>query len=414
MTTTEKPKLHWKKSETHGLLPDPEPREVKYTIISVDDHLVEPPGMFEGRLPRRFQDLAPKIVETAEGHEVWEFDGQLYFQVGLNAVVGRKREDWKVEPTRFEEMRAGCYDIDARVKDMDINGVWASVNFPSQITGFCGRVFSQCSDPELGLAVTQAWNDWFAEEWHAPYPERIVPMGITYLGDPEQGADGDPAQRRARLHRRHASGATAPGRHAQPLPGVVGPDHRRVRRDRHGHLPARRLDRRRRHAARFADGPARRDACSASCRSPPAPNGCGRATPVKHPELKIAMSEGGIGWVAMLHDRLENIVDRSGYGGYFPGDLRPAEVLHRNFWFCTIDDPSTICTRETVGVDHVMFETDYPHGDGTWPDSQAVFEQFYGGLAADEIAMISHENAAALFRHPLPPPGNPHAAGLRR
>src|SRR6266511_1970098 len=140
VTTTEKPKLHWKKSETHGLLPDPEPREIKYTIVSVDDHLVEPPGMFEGRLPRRFQDRAPKIVETAEGHEVWEFAGQLYFQAGLN-------------------------------------GVWASVNFPSQITGFCGRVFSQAYDPDLGLAVTQAWNDWFAEEWHAPYPERIVPMG---------------------------------------------------------------------------------------------------------------------------------------------------------------------------------------------------------------------------------------------
>jgi hypothetical protein len=130
--------------------------------------------------------------------------------------------------------------------------------------------------------------------------------------------------------------------------------------------------------------------------------------------LKIAMSEGGIGWVAMLHDRLENIVDRSGYGDYFPGSVRPAEVLHRNFWFCTIDDPSTISTRHTVGVDHIMFETDYPHGDGTWPDSQAVFERFYGDLPADEIAMISHENAASLFRHPLPPPASAHAAGLRR
>jgi len=137
--------------------------------------------------------------------------------------------------------------------------------------------------------------------------------------------------------------------------------------------------------------------------------------PVKHPDVKIAMSEGGIGWVAMLHDRLENIVDRSGYGRYFQSqELRPAEVLHRNFWFCTIDDPSTISTRHTVGIDHIMFETDYPHGDGTWPDSQAVFTQFYGSLPADEIAKISHENAAALFRHPLPPPGNPHAIGVRR
>jgi predicted TIM-barrel fold metal-dependent hydrolase len=134
---------------------------------------------------------------------------------------------------------------------------------------------------------------------------------------------------------------------------------------------------------------------------------------VKHPDLKIIMSEGGIGWVAMLHDRLENIVDRSGYGHYFPGDLRPAEILHRNFWFSTIDDPSTLSTRETVGVDHITFESDYPHGDGTWPDTQAVFAAVFGALPEDEVAKISHENAARLFRHPLPPPGSPHRVGVR-
>ena len=76
---------------------------------------------------------------------------------------------------------------------------------------------------------------------------------------------------------------------------------------------------------------------------------------VTYPGLKIIMSEGGIGWVAMLHDRLENIVDRSGYGSYFPGDLRPAEVLRRNFWFATIDDPSTLSTRgdDRRGEHHV-------------------------------------------------------------
>ena len=123
--------------------------------------------------------------------------------------------------------------------------------------------------------------------------------------------------------------------------------------------------------------------------------------PVKYPTSKIIMSEGGIGWVAMLHDRLENIVDRSGYGA-LPRRLRPAEVLHRNFWFCTIDDPSTLVTRDTVGVDHITFESDYPHGDGTWPDTQAVFAMFGGHIPADEIAKISHENAAPLFRHPFP------------
>ena len=143
--------------------------------------------MFEGRLPAKLQSEAPQVVETEEGHEVWQFDGQIFFQVGLNAVVGRKTEDWKVEPTRFEEMRPACYEVDARVRDMDINGVWASVNFPSQITGFCGSVFSRCTDRDLGLAVTQAWNDWFFDEWYSPHPDRMVPMGITYLADAEAG-----------------------------------------------------------------------------------------------------------------------------------------------------------------------------------------------------------------------------------
>jgi predicted TIM-barrel fold metal-dependent hydrolase len=120
------------------------------------------------------------------------------------------------------------------------------------------------------------------------------------------------------------------------------------------------------------------------------------------PTLKIAMSEGGIGWVAMLRDRLDNIVDRSRYG--LGWDVRPADVLQRNFWFCTIDDPSTIDTRHAIGVDHIMVEVDYPHGDSTWPDTQAVIEKYWGHIPADELRAMCSENAAALYRHPLPDP----------
>ena len=90
----------------------------------------------------------------------------------MNAVVGRRPETVKIEPFRFDQMRPGCYDVDARVRDMDINGVWASVNFPSQITGFCGRVFFDADDPELGLACIRAWNDWLFEEWYHAAPRR--------------------------------------------------------------------------------------------------------------------------------------------------------------------------------------------------------------------------------------------------
>ena len=130
--------------------------------------------------------------------------------------------------------------------------------------------------------------------------------------------------------------------------------------------------------------------------------------PLRLPTLKIAMSEGGIGWVAMLADRLDNIVDRSGYGAGW--EVRPAEVLRRNFWFCTIDDPSTIDTRHAIGVDHIMVEVDYPHGDSTWPDTQDVIEKCWGHIPAARAA----RHVLRERRRPLPPPApRPRPATLR-
>ena len=182
-------KLGIKRPVTRPLLPDPPARDVKYTFISVDDHLMEPPDTFEGRLPRKLQDRAPRVVETAEGHEVWVLEEQPYFQVGFMCVAGRPQEDHRVEPSRYDEVRPGCWNIKDRIKDMDIGGIHASVNFPSGVTGFGGTLFSELEDRELGLACVRAWNDWLWDEWHSPYPDRIVPLGITYLSDPEKGAE---------------------------------------------------------------------------------------------------------------------------------------------------------------------------------------------------------------------------------
>ena len=139
----------------------------------------------------------------------------------MNAVAGRRPETVKVEPFRFDQMRPGCYDVDARIRDMDINGVWASLNFPSMITGFCGRVFFSAEDHELGLACVRAWNDWLFEEWYSPYPERIIPLGITYLTDPALAAAeiGRNAERGFRS-------VTLPERpHAIGLPSLWDRDH---------------------------------------------------------------------------------------------------------------------------------------------------------------------------------------------
>ena len=380
-------------------LPDPEPRPVRYTVISVDDHLVEPPDMFEGRLPARLADRAPRIIETPEGHQVWSFDGQTFTQVGMNAIAGRRPESVKLEPFRFEHMRRGCWDIEARIRDMDINGVWASLNFPSMITGFCGRVFSQCSDPELGWAVTKAWNDWLFEEWYSPHPDRIIPLGISFLTDPVKGAE----EIRRNADRGFRS-VTLPERpHRLGLPSVFM-DYWEpiiqacVETDTVISLHV--------GSSGMADHPEGSPGLSlgATLFGEMSLTACAEwlwsGWAVRYPDLKIAMSEGGIGWVAMLIDRLENIIDRSRYG--LGWDVRPADVLRRNFWFCTIDDPSTIETRHVIGVDHIMVEVDYPHGDGTWPDTQDVIEKYWGHIPDHELRLMCSENASRLYRHPLP------------
>ena len=136
--------------ESPRLLPDPVRRDRRYTIISVDDHLVEPPDMFEGRVPKVYEDRTPRVTRTDEGYEAWLFDGVLMPNVGFNAVAGRVRQNTAEDPLDFSEMRRSCWDIDSRVLDMDLDGVWASLCFPSFLAGFGGvRLQTVSSRPRV-------------------------------------------------------------------------------------------------------------------------------------------------------------------------------------------------------------------------------------------------------------------------
>jgi predicted TIM-barrel fold metal-dependent hydrolase len=383
-------------------LPEPERRRRRFTLISVDDHLVEPPHMFEGRLPKHLQERAPRVQLDDAGMEYWDYDGQRHYKVGLNAVVGRPLAERSFEPSRFDEMRRGAWDIDARVHDMDLNGVYASLNFPSSLPGFAGQRYQVgVSDPDLAFAVVQAANNWHIEEWAGTYPGRMIPCQVPWLLDPERGA--------AEIRANAARGFTAVT--FPELPERLG-------------LPSL-------HTGYW-------DPFMAACEetetviclhvgsSSSAPMTSSDAPadtigvlffgwamfaavdwlysriPVRFPGIRICLSEGGLGWVAGLLDRLDHVGRYQQVYGTWEGiELTPREVMQQNFWFCAIDDPAGLEQRHVIGIDHVLLETDYPHQDGTWPDSHDLLHAQIGHFPDADIRKLTWENAARLFRHPV-------------
>ena len=139
-----------------------------FVLISVDDHVIEPPDLFAGRLPAKYAEDAPRIVRRDDGADVWRFGEVEVPNVALNAVAGRPKEEYGVEPQSLDEIRPGCFDAAERVKDMDAGGVLASMNFPS-FPGFAARLFA-VEDEEFGLALVRAYNDWHIDEWCGKHP----------------------------------------------------------------------------------------------------------------------------------------------------------------------------------------------------------------------------------------------------
>jgi hypothetical protein len=188
MTAIENLQIGGKRSKEVTFLPEPDPRPWYYTMISVDDHLVEPPETFEGRMPAKFKDLGPRVVEEDDGSQVWLIEDRKIPNAGANAQVGRPYAEYSREPTRFDEMRRGAWDVHARVADMDLAGIWGSLCFPSMIAGFAGARFAEVKDQEFGLAAMRAWNQWHREAWVGAYPERFIAQQVTWLRDPEIAA----------------------------------------------------------------------------------------------------------------------------------------------------------------------------------------------------------------------------------
>jgi predicted TIM-barrel fold metal-dependent hydrolase len=363
-------------------------------FISVDDHVVEPPHVFEGRLPAKYADVAPKVVHTDSGNDVWVFDGQTIPNVGLNAVAGRPKEEYGVDPTSFEEMRPGCYDVNERVKDMSAGGVLACLCFPS-FPSFSGRLFANTDDKDLALAVTQAYNDWHIDEWCGTHPGRFIPMALPVLWDPELCA--------AEIARVAAKGCHALTFTENPAALDLPSFH-----DAHWD-PVWRALVENNVVLNVHLGSSGRLAVTA----PDAPmdvmitlqpmNICMAAADLvwsrvfkEFPSLRVALSEGGTGWIPYFLDRLDRTYDMHHlWTGQDFGDRLPSDIFREHILTCFIADPVGLALRNEIGIDNICWEQDYPHSDSSWPNAPEELVEMAAryDVPRSDLDKITHENA---------------------
>jgi predicted TIM-barrel fold metal-dependent hydrolase len=381
-----------------------------HQIVSVDDHLIEHPRVWQDRLPQKHRAAGPRIEEV-EGKHLWHYDGQVYPTIGLNAVAGKPREEWGMDPVRYEDMIPGCYDPVARVQDMDLDGVQAALCFPS-FPGFAGSTFFRAKDRELAQLCIQAWNDFYLDEWCPTAPDRFVPMGIIPFWD--ISAAVKEAERIAAKGARTISFPDSPvpfglpsfhSDHWDSLWHVCSDTKMPI--SLHfgsgGFVPgfsfgAQQLD---------PDSFARPDAPFVVAVALFSSNLMWTTVDLlfsgklqQFPELQFSLAEGGIGWVPYVLERSDYSWDRHKYYQKIDFDTRPSDLFRQHFWGCFIDDEHGLANRHSVGVERIMLEIDYPHSDSNWPNSRKRAGEVLANVPDDEAEMIVESNARRMLHFP--------------
>jgi len=369
-------------------------------LVSVDDHMIEPPDMYENHVPAKWKDQAPKVVRNERGVDEWVFQGEkTSTSFGMAATVGWPPEEWGFNPGAYTELRPGCFDVHERVRDMNANGVLASMCFPT-MAGWNARTFAESHDKDLALVMLEAYNDWAIDEWCAAYPGRFIPLGLVPMWDVALAA-GE-VRRVSKKGCRAISFLETP--HVQGYPSFlsgywdpmlqalcdedmvlclhIGAGFDVINRPREAPVD---------HLMVLA--------CQISAIT--AQDLLFGPTLRRFPDLRVALSEGGIGWVPFYFDRIDRHYRNQAWLHHdadFAHRL-PSEVFRDHILACYITDPSGLMLRDRIGIDIIAWECDYPHTDTTWPESpEFSWDEFQqAGCTDGEIHKITSENACRFF-----------------
>jgi len=390
-------------------------------IISVDDHVVEPPDLWQSRLPAKYLERAPRVVRmkgrlggggtggrsvgftaTEDGQwcDVWHYDDLVTPFLMLSAAVGFEEVGFNL--TTFDEIRPGAWRQAERLADMDANHVDAAICFPNTIPRFCGQAFYEREDKELAGLCVQAYNDWMIDEWCAGEAAgKLIPLTMVQLWDPELAA--------AEIRRCADKGSHAITFPENPFPLGLPSIHDRSRHWDPVYQACEETDT----VLCMHIGSSSRMPST----SPDAPfivssvltfqNAMGSMVDylfsgilTRFPRLTIAYAEGQVGWMPYILERADKLWEErsdNSFGTALPNP--PSSYVDGRIYGCLFDDETGLKNRDIVGMSQICFETDYPHADSTFPESKAVLAKIAAdaGLSGDEVYALARGNAIRAF-----------------
>jgi predicted TIM-barrel fold metal-dependent hydrolase len=374
-------------------------------IISVDDHVVEPPDLWQERLPAKFRDRGPRVVRdtarfsfeggvfsfnrgAADGQpcDFWLYDDLVYPFPRLSAAIGF--QDLDNVPVTFDEILPGCWKQADRLADMDANHVDASLCFPNVLPRFCGQTFHERQDKELALLCVQAYNDWMIDEWCAgPGAGRLLPLTLVPLWDAELAA--------AEVRRCADKGSHAIAFSENPFPLGLPSVHDKARFwdplfqacEETGTVVNMHIGSSSKMPSTSADAPfivsstlTFSNAMGSLC------DYIFSGTLERFPSLRIAYSEGQAGWVPYVLERADKLwaerVSSDSFGTTLPHP--PSSYVPGRVLFCIFDDETGMRNRDVIGIGQLAYEVDYPHADSTFPHSKETAQLICDKAGLDE------------------------------
>jgi predicted TIM-barrel fold metal-dependent hydrolase len=387
-------------------------------IISVDDHVVEPPHVWDTWLPAKFKAAGPRIERRGVAKidwagaavykeefddnsphkaDTWVFEDLVYTHKRMVAAVGFPRDEMTMTPITYDDMRPGCYDPKARLEDMDVNHVEASACYPT-FPRFCGQTFSEGKDKDLGLACVEAYNNWMVDEWCGDSNGRLIPICLIPLWDVRLAV--------AEVHRNAARGVRAVA--FSEIAAVLGLpsihsgywDPFFAACEETGTVVCMHIGSSSRMPATSPDAPPSVTASLAF-------GGAMMSVVdflysgllVRFPKLKLSYAESQMGWLPYILERIDDVwEDNQGWAQTKHIPEPPSTYFHRNMWVSFFKDQTGIDNRARIGIDRITFETDYPHSDSTWPDTLSTAAGLLDGLSDDDVYRIVRGNAIELFQ----------------